>query len=235
MGDLSEENKIYHSPFGSTAHISPYIIEPSWMETTTLGDPFKRYTQVGTSITYTDSTGDVRTVSYPPLGISDEFSYKELMRKLGKEKEANVKLEVEHFKDKRVVYCRDSVDLSPGKILLTLSAIKGRLLLEVAPIHIKELQCSMTPAVRKNILQASRRAKMYGKKMPIIARFDEFGNPLPEQIEINDSNGISLKILDPDNVGELYFEMTAIEFPGNEYTTKRDYTYELFSWEDTPF
>lgn len=235
MGDFFEESEIYHTPFGTTNH-SPFTITPDFIETTTLGDPFKRYTQTGTSITYTGSTGEQKTIYYPAqkLGLSDTFTYEELMRKLGKEEEANVKLEVENFKDKHVVYCKDNIDLSPEKILLTLSATKGRLMLEVAPIHIKEFQCSMTPAVRRNIIQASKRARMYGKKMPIIARFDEYGRPLPEQIEINDSPGVNLKILNPSDVGELYFEMVAIEFPSVEYTTAR--TYDTAPWEeDLPF
>lgn len=232
MGDLFEEPEIYHTPFGTTNR-NPFIISPDYIETTSLGDPFKRYTQTGTSITYTGSTGEQRTVYWPAqkLGLSDTITYEELMRKFGKEEEANVNLVAENFKDKHVVYCKDAMDLKQEKVLTTLSAVKGRLMLEVAPIHIKEIQCSMTPAVRRNIIQASKRARMYGKKMPIVARFDEYGNQLPEQIEINGSDGVILKILNPTDVGELYFEMVAIEFPSVEYRTDREYRWE----EDLPF
>jgi hypothetical protein len=158
------------------------------------------------------------------------------MKKIGKEEEAKVKVNVENFKGKYVCCIKDTPDLLPERILVTLSAVKGRLMMEVAPIHIKEFQCSMTPAVRKNIIQASKRAKMYGKKMPIIARFDEYGRPLPEQIEINDSPGVNLRILDPADYGELYLELVAIEFPSNEYKTVRDWTYTGgFIDEDIPF
>lgn len=233
-----EEPEIYHTPFGSTT-IPPYPeidLSPYTIETTSLTDDTRRFittTHPGTSVTY----GDARTVYYPPKHwepYSTTLDYEDFMKKIGKEEEAKVKLEVQNFRDKHIVYCKDNIDLSPEKILLTLSATKGRLMLEVAPIHIKEFQCSMTPAVRKNIIQASKRARMYGKKMPIIARFDEFGNQLPEQIEINDAPGVNVKILDPMNYGELYFEMVAIEFPSVEYTTTR--TYDTMPWgEGFPF
>ena len=161
------------------------------------------------------------------------------MRQIGKEEEAKVKVNVENFKGKHVCCVRETLDLLPERILITLSAVKGRLMMEVAPIHIKEFQCSMTPAVRKNIIQASKRNRMYGKKMPIIARFDEYGNPLPEQIELNDAPGVNIRILDPADYGELYFEMVAIEFPSNDYTITRDASWfsadSLFSPDDIPF
>ena len=239
-----EEPEIYHTPFGTTI-IPPYPeidLSPYTIETTSLGDNTRRFiitTHPGTSVTYTGSTGDARTVYYPSKHwepYSTTLDYEDFMRKIGKEEEAKVKVNVENFKGKYVCCIKDTPDLLPERILVTLSAVKGRLMMEVAPIHIKEFQCSMTPAVRKNIIQASKRARMYGKKMPIIARFDEYGRPLPEQIEINDSPGVNLRILDPADYGELYLELVAIEFPNNEYTTVRDWTYTGgFIDEDIPF
>lgn len=245
-----EEPEIYHTPFGSTTippHLYPAYPEidlsPYTIETTSLGDSQRRFittTHPGTSITYTGSTtGEEQTIYYPPQHwepYSSTIGYGELMRQLGKEEEAKVKVNLEKFKGKYVCCVRETLDLLPERILITLSAVKGRLMMEVAPIHIKEFQCSMTPAVRKNIIQASKRARMYGKKMPIIARFDEYGNELPEQIEINDAPGVNIRILDPADYGELYFEMVAIEFPSNEYKVTRDWTYTGgFIDEDIPF
>ncbi|MBQ2350364.1 MAG: hypothetical protein II393_03775 [Cytophagales bacterium] len=243
-----EEPEIYHTPFGSTT-IPPYPeidLSPYTIETTSLGDSQRRFittTHPGTSITYTGSvTGEEQTIYYPPQHwepYSSTIGYGELMRQLGKEEEAKVKVNLEKFKGKYVCCVRETLDLLPERILITLSAVKGRLMMEVAPIHIKEFQCSMTPAVRKNIIQASKRARMYGKKMPIIARFDEYGNELPEQIEINDAPGVNIRILDPADYGELYFEMVAIEFPSNDYTVTRDASWfssdSLFSPDDIPF
>lgn len=234
-----EEPEIYHTPFGSTTVRPPeyelgscYTMEPETMEVTSIGDPFRRYIQdpftTGASMTYTDSTGEARSIYYPPTHLepySTTLDYEDFMKKIGKEEEAKVKVNVENFKGKYVCCVKNTPDLLPERILVTLSAIKGRLMMEVAPIHIKEFQCSMTPAVRKNIIQASKRARMYGKKMPIIARFDEYGRPLPEQIEINDSPGVNLRILDPADYGELYLELVAIEFPSDVYKATRDWTY----------
>ena len=244
-----EEPEIYHTPFGSTTippKLYPEIdLSPYTIETTALGDSQRRFittTHPRTSITYTGSTGDARTVYYPPKHwepYSTTIGYEDFMRQLGKEEEAKVKVNVENFKGKHVCCVRETLDLLPERILITLSAVKGRLMMEVAPIHIKEFQCSMTPAVRKNIIQASKRNRMYGKKMPIIARFDEYGNQLPEQIEINDAPGVNIRILDPADYGELYFEMVAIEFPSSDYTITRDASWlssdSLFSPDDIPF
>lgn len=244
-----EEPEIYHTPFGSTTvrppeyDLSPYSIEPDTIEVTSLGDPYKSYIQspftTGTSLTYTGSTGETRQVYYSSEHwdpYSTTLSYEDFMKKIGKEEEAKVQVKVENFKGKYVCCVKDTLNLLPEKVLVTLSAVKGRLMMEIAPTRIKEFQCSMTPAVRKNIIQASKRNRMYGKKMPIIARFDEYGRPLPEQIKINDSPGVNLRILDPADYGELYLELVAIKFPNNEYDTIRDGTYTGgFFEEGVPF
>ena len=243
-----EEPEIYHTPFGSTTvrppeyDLSPYSIEPDTIEVTSLGDPYKSYIQslftTDTSLTYTGSTGETRHVYYPSEHwdpYSPTLSYEDFMKKIKKEEESKVQVKVENFKGKHVCCVRETLDLLPERILITLSAVKGRLMMEVAPIRIKEFQCSMTPAVRRNIIQASKRNRMYGKKMPIIARFDEYGRPLPEQIEINDSPGVNLRILDPADYGELYLELVAIEFPNNEYETIKDWTYTGGFDEGIPF
>lgn len=246
--EKKKEPEIYHTPFGSTLvppeyDLSPYSIEPNTIEVTSLGDPYKSYIQspftTGTSLTYTGSTGETRQVYYPSEHwdpYSTTLSYEDFMKKIEKEEESKVQVKVENFKGKYVCCVKDTPNLLPEKVLVTLSAVKGRLMMEIAPTRIKEFQCSMTPAVRKNIIQASKRNRMYGKKMPIIARFDEYGRPLPEQIEINDSPGVNLRILDPADYGELYLELVAIEFPNNEYETIRDWTYTGgFFEEGVPF
>lgn len=233
-----EEPEIYHTPFGSTVEpplhdLSPYTImldmsAPDITETTSLDDTYKRYitiTNPGTSLMYTGSTGETQHVYYPPKHwepFSTTLGYEDFMKKIGKEEEAKVEVNVENFKRKHVCCIKNTADLLPERILMTLSAVKGRLMMEVGHINIKEFQCGMTPAVKKNMIQASKRLKMYGKKIPFIARFDEYGNRLPDQIEINDSPGVNLKILDPTSYGELYLELVAIEFPTNEYSVKKE-------------
>ena len=123
---------------------------------------------------------------------------------------------VEHFKNRYVACCNDILDLSQERVLTTLSAIKGRLMAEVSPMLVKSFECKMTPTVRNNIIQASKKLKMYGKKQPIIARFDDYGNRLPDELDLGTSQGITLKIVDPDDYGQFYLEMTAFEFPNIE-------------------
>lgn len=225
-----EEPEIYHTPFGTTI-IPPYPeidLSPYTIETTSLGDNTRRFittTHPGTSWTY----GETRHVYYPPKHwepYSTTLDYEDFMRKIGKEEEAKVKVNVENFKGKHVCCVKNTPDLLQERILVTLSAIKGRLMMEVAPIRIKEFQCRMTPAVRKNIIQASRKFKMYGKQLPIIARFDDFGNPLPERLELEDAPGVNITIIDPEDFGELYLEMIAIEFPTSEHVVTKGYTIE---------
>lgn len=135
-----------------------------------------------------------------------------------------------------VVTCENRDDLLAENILKTLSAIKGKLMLDIAPVHIQKMECSMTPAVRRNILIASKRLKMYGKNRPIIARFDDYGNRLPDTIELNMENGVLLNIVDPDYYGVYYLELKAKEF-SNDYKPTDCLPDDLTAWwpEDLPF
>ena len=132
-----------------------------------------------------------------------------------------------------IVACHDEKDLSIENVLKTLSAIKGKLMLDIAPIHIKAIECSITPQVRQNIITASKKLKMYGKKRPIIARFDEYGNRLPDEIDLGTPQGITLKIVDPEKYGRFYFELKGIEFPRIE--PKFDFEPSFIDEDDLPF
>ena len=106
-------------------------------------------------------------------------------------------------------------------------------MIDVAPIHIKTIECSITPQVRQNIVTASKKLKMYGKKRPIIARFDEYGNRLPDEIDLGTSQGITLKIVDPEKYGIFYFELKGIEFPRIEPTF--EFEPSFIDGDDLPF
>lgn len=111
-----------------------------------------------------------------------------------------------------IVACSNEIDLMPENILKTLSAIKGKLMIDVAPIQLYKIECSMTPLVRKNIIVASKRLKMYGKKPPVIARFDEYGNRLPDEIDLGTDQGITLRIVDLGDDKKYYMELKGEEF-----------------------
>ena len=149
------------------------------------------------------------------------------------ERSVNIVRKESHNSGEHIVACYDEKDLSIENVLKTLSAIKGKLMIDVAPIHIKTIECSITPQVRQNIITASKKLKMYGKKRPIIARFDEYGNRLPDEIDLGASQGITLKIVDPEKYGRFYFELKGIEFPRIEPTF--EYEPSFIDGDDLPF
>ena len=161
--------------------------------------------------------------------------YNELKKYFESEEERNVNIvrKESYNSGEHIVACCDEKDLSIENILKTLSAIKGKLMIDVAPIHIKTIECSITPQVRQNIITASKKLKMYGKKRPIIARFDEYGNRLPDEIDLGTSQGITLKIVDPEKYGIFYFELKGIEFPRIEPTF--EFEPSFIDKDDLPF
>lgn len=126
---------------------------------------------------------------------------------------------IESYNDnERIVMCNNINDLTVDRVLKTLSIAKSKLMIECTPIHVKKIECSMTPLVRKNIISASKKLKMYGKKIPIVARFDEYGNKLPDEIEIDGiNNGIILNFVDSNEYGEFYLELKGIMSPKSSY------------------
>ena len=58
-------------------------------------------------------------------------------------------------------------------------------MLQCAPYKITNIECKMTPNVKTNLINAYRRVNMYGKKTPFIARFDEYGRRLPDEVKID--------------------------------------------------
>lgn len=125
------------------------------------------------------------------------------------------------------VACHNCNDLSQERILKTLSIMKSKLMMECMPVHVKSIECKMSPMVKTNIINAYRKVSMYGKKTPFVARFDEYGRRLPDEIQIDTIRGVDLKIVDPDVYGENYLVFEAI-IPTYEY-------YVTDSYEDLPF
>lgn len=202
---------------------------PEMIDITSLSDPYRRYiearpytiTTTGTSSSdhfvvepYHFGARDVLTGGIDTTTISGDFpslssimSWEEYAEEMGRKEEAEVNIISRDYPGgEHAVICDTVLDLLPEKILTTISAVKGKLMFTIAPVHIKEIQCKMTPDVRNNIIEASKKLKMYGKKSPIIPSFDEYGNRLPDQIEIGGSKGITVQIIDPQDVGrEIIF------------------------------
>lgn len=178
------------------------------------------------------SSASLNTTSWSVQDYADLRKFFENME----EDEVNIVRKQSHRRNEHIVACYDEKDLSVENVLKTLSAIKGKLMLDIAPIHIKSIECSITPKVRQNIVTASKRLKMYGKKRPIVARFDEYGNRLPDEIDLGSTRGITLKIIDPEKYGEYYFELKGTEFSNNNYYSGADYNKAYtFDPDDLPF
>lgn len=212
-----DHKRMIHTPLGSTISsspfTSPYIIEP-----------------------HTYSYGSSTIGSYETTILGKDYIDK-YEKEILKEREKQLKKEVGDVKideiksskrEEHIMACQNRDDLLVENILTTLSAVKAKLMFNIAAIHVQCVECSVTPKVKDNIVLASKKLKSYGKEAPIVACFDEYGKRLPDQIEIGDMSGITLKIVDPEEYGEYYYELKAIEFSATGYyTTARDWEYEL--------
>ena len=125
-------------------------------------------------------------------------------------------------------------NLSPKNLLIPFKLYNGK---KQAQQILKEVQpCvifSKGGFVAVPVALASKKLKMYGKKRPIIARFDEYGNRLPDEIDLGTSQGITLKIVDPEKYGIFYFELKGIEFPRIEPTF--EFEPSFIDEDDLPF
>ena len=108
------------------------------------------------------------------------------------------------------VACHNHSDLSPERILKSLSIMKSKLMMECMPIRVEKIECKMSPMVKSNIINAYRKVSMYGKKTPFVACFDDYGRRLPDEIQIDTIRGMDLKIVDPKIYGDNYLVFETI-------------------------
>lgn len=134
------------------------------------------------------------------------------------------------------VACSHPADLQQDKILKCISAMKAKLMMQCAPVRVENIECRMTPAVKQNIIMAYKRLEMYGKKTPFVARFDEYGRRLEDEIKIDTMRGMTIKIIDPEDYGPYHIEFEGIVYDTTYDTTRMyrpdwDYKYDY----DVPF
>lgn len=108
------------------------------------------------------------------------------------------------------VVCRKNNDLSSERILKTISIMKSQMMLKCAPFKLDRIECRMTPCVRHNIMAACRRLQMYGKKIPFVASFDEYGRRIEDVVTLDTLHGVLVKIVDPNDHGENFLELEGI-------------------------
>ena len=116
----------------------------------------------------------------------------------------------QHMGKRFAVNCKNPRDFELDKILKNLSIMKSRLMMECMPVHLKNIECRMTPQVKDNLKKKKKKCNMYGKSLPFVARFDEYGNRLSDQINIETLEGMTIQIVDPEHYGEFYLEFQGI-------------------------
>ena len=79
------------------------------------------------------SPASLNTTSWSMQDYADLRKFFENME----EDEVNIVRKQSHRRNEHIVACYDEKDLSVENVLKTLSAIKGKLMLDIAPIHIK--------------------------------------------------------------------------------------------------
>ena len=109
-----------------------------------------------------------------------------------------------------VVRCEYPPDLEQDRIMKTISIMKSEMMMKCAPHRIDRIECRMTPSVRHNLIMAYRRLNRYGKKTPFVARFDEYGRRLEDEIRIDTLHGMIIRIVDPVAYGLHYIEFEGI-------------------------
>lgn len=115
---------------------------------------------------------------------------------------------------KYTIKCHDASDLSEQFILKTLAIMKSDLTamynrsIDIGTME--SIECIMTPTIKNVIINAYRKSNMFGKKIPFIACFDEYGERLPDKITIEGVEGITVKIVDPKKYGDNYLSFETI-------------------------
>lgn len=203
MGDLN---------FGDCGEV--WIPKPVFMESTDSFNPEDTITFNASSIlddSYYRYIGDTYSPYrnlYTPDGIVDKFEW--WIKESGYKKEEIPEMKVEENREfgtsnyKYAVACHNYEDLLEKNILKCISIMKAKLMMECTPYHVKNIQCRMSPMVKNNIIMAYRKLSMYGKKTPFVARFDEYGRRLEDEIKIDTMRGMDIKIVDPDIYGQNY-------------------------------
>ena len=108
------------------------------------------------------------------------------------------------------VACSHEPDLQQDRILKSISMMKSKLMMQCAPVRVDNIECKMTPKVKENIIMAYKRLSMYGKKTPFVARFDEYGRRLPDEVKIDTLHGMTIQIIDPAEFGPYYLSFEGV-------------------------
>lgn len=118
--------------------------------------------------------------------------------------EARKYTDLETMQDRYELICTDKESLSQTNVLRTLMRLKSEFVYNCAPYKMKDVKCKMSPIVKENLIKAYRKLHMYGKKLPIIVSFDEYGRRLPDQLQDDLAKGITVKIVDSEQKNNYF-------------------------------
>ena len=116
----------------------------------------------------------------------------------------------QHMGKRFAVNCNNPRDFELDRILKNLSIMKSKLMLECMPVHLRNIECKMTPQVKDNLVKAYKKCNMYGKSLPFVARYDDYDNRLSDHVNIETLEGMTIQIVDPERYGEFYLEFQGI-------------------------
>ena len=109
------------------------------------------------------------------------------------------------------ISCVHSFLLTTQCVLKTLEKMRGILIAKSGPNLFVKYECDMSLTVKENIIRASKKSAMYGKKRPFIAKFDDFGRPLDDEARLKNLEGAVIRVLDfteeTDDKNYCYLEL----------------------------
>lgn len=195
--------------------------EDSFSNGSLIPPPFNIYSD---SI-YSSSENLYKTLYTAPfIEYPQDYKWYNIDGEVFKREEVLPKMTIHESKDQMslgyryAVSCSDYSDLSPNRILKTMSIMKSKLMMRCLPYKsIDRITCKMSLTVKNNIIGAYRKLSMYGKKTPFVARFDEYGRRLPDEIKIDTLHGMNIEIINLSEYGENYL---AFEVLIPYYSTK---------------
>ena len=164
----------------------------------------------GSEYEYDPFTGGFVATGYS-LTMTPSKNSQEIERRPSME---TTKLKINDKYSKYTIKCHDASDLSEQFILKTLAIMKSDLTamynnsIDIGTME--SIECIMTPTIKNAIINAYRKSNMFGKKIPFIACFDEYGERLPDKITIEGVEGITVKIVDPKKYGDNYLSLEII-------------------------
>lgn len=190
---------------------TPFGVYNSWQgyfdDITSLSDTTKRYiysSPITQPLTSTWAAYDMSNSTITQPFSSDDI--KEVKTVISKERDPF------SIQDSYMISCKDKSDLSVENILRTIAIMKAKLCMEISfDTKVKWVECYMTPEVKKNIIIASKKLSMYGRYMPIVSRFDEYGRKLPDTFALDPEEKMKLEIVNSASYGAYYIAMKAVE------------------------